>query len=236
MLTKIKTATLVGVEGYPVTVETDLHYGIPSFYIVGLADTTIKEACRRIRPAIQNSGYSFPTEKVTVNLVPAAKPKEGSHFDLPMALGVLQLHWDPERLKNTAFLGELSLDGAVNGIKGALPLGISLRKSGIRNLVVPQQNVAEVSVLEDMNIYGVRSLREAVEYAGGAEFACAKRRRTEPCQSTDELLDFSQVIGQEAVKRAMVIAAAGNHGLMMMGGPGCGKTMMAKRLDRKSVV
>ena len=230
MMTKIRTATLLGVEGYPVIVETDLHRGMPSFHIVGLADTTIKEACQRIRPAIQNSGYEFPLEKVTVNLVPAGKPKEGSHFDLPIALGILQLEWDQQRLQDTAFLGELSLDGSLNGIKGALPLGISLRKAGVRNLVLPVQNAAEVSILEDMNIQAVNSLREAVAVVQGTMLPSSSASAKYHKRSLEQSLDFSEVIGQESVKRALVIAAAGNHGILMMGGPGCGKTMLAKRL------
>ena len=143
MLTKVRTATLSGIEGYPVTVETDLHSGLPGFHIVGLADTTIKEASKRIKPAIQNCGGTFPGEKVTVNLVPAGRPKEGSHFDLPIALGIIMLGSEVIELEDTAFIGEVSLDGTINGVRGALPLAICLRQAGIRNLVLPLENAAE---------------------------------------------------------------------------------------------
>ena len=167
MLTKVRTATLSGIEGYPVTVETDLHSGLPGFHIVGLADTTIKEASKRIKPAIQNCGGTFPGEKVTVNLVPAGRPKEGSHFDLPIALGIMMLGSDVIELEDTAFIGEVSLDGTINGVRGALPLAICLRQAGIKNLVLPLENAAEVSILEDINLLPVEHLRDAAEYVLG---------------------------------------------------------------------
>lgn len=230
MLTKVKTAMLSGVEGYPVTVETDLHRGMPGFHIVGLADTTIKEACQRIKPAIMNCGYFFPNEKVTVNLVPASKPKEGSHFDLPIAIGIMMLGEEVLEMETTAFLGEVSLDGKINEIRGALPLAIALRKSGIKTIVLPAGNAQEVSILEDINILPATHLKEVADYVrGDVRLDIYKRkeivRKTQKAQS-----DFAQVVGQESVKRAIVIGAAGNHGMLMMGGPGCGKTMMAKRI------
>ena len=230
MLTKIKTATLSGVKGYPVTVETDLHRGLPGFNIVGLADVTIKEAFQRIRPAIMNSGGSFPGEKVTVNLVPAGKPKEGSHFDLPIALGIMTLGEKLRDLEETAFIGEVSLDGSINGVRGALPLAICLRESGIRSIVLPEENAEEVSILEDINILPVKSLKEAFDFVRGESEPDIYIRKEKEYKTGIQKLDFAQVIGQESVKRAIVIGAAGNHGMLMMGGPGCGKTMMARRI------
>ena len=230
MLTKVRTATLSGIKGYPVTVETDLHRGLPGFHIVGLADTTIKEACMRIKPAIQNCGGVFPGEKVTVNLVPAGRPKEGSHFDLPIALGIMMLGSEMIELEDTAFIGEVSLDGRINGVRGALPLAICLREAGIRNLVLPMENAEEASILEDINILPVRHLRQAAEYAlGRSSLPLYKRKETEP-QAYESTFDFAQVVGQESVKRAILVGAAGNHGILMMGSPGCGKTMMARRI------
>lgn len=230
MLTKIKTASLRGVDGYPVTVETDLHRGMPGFQIVGLADTTIKEASSRIRPAIQNSGYRFPREKVTVNLSPAGKPKEGSHFDLPIALGILLLGIETgERLQDTAFFGELSLDGKINPVRGALPLALCARKHGARNIMLPLHNCAEAAVLHDVNIIPVSDLAQAVCYIEKPQ-EISPYIRKKYIAKKGEGADFSQVIGQEHVKRALLIAAAGNHGILMMGGPGCGKTMMARRV------
>ena len=230
MLTKMKTASLRGVDGYPVTVEIDLHRGMPGFQIVGLADTTIKEASSRIRPAILNSGYRFPREKVTVNLSPAGKPKEGSHFDLPIALGILLLGEEPGgSLQDTAFFGELSLDGKINPIRGALPLALCARKHGAKHIVLPLENCAEAGVLHDVNIIPVSDLTQALGYVQNPQEVSPYIRKKFVAVEED-CADFSQVLGQEHVKRALLIAAAGNHGILMMGGPGCGKTMMARRV------
>lgn len=230
MLTRINTASLRGVDGYPVTVETDLHRGMPGFHIVGLADTTIKEAFGRIRPAILNSGYRFPREKVTVNLSPAGKPKEGSHFDLPIALGVLLLDREQLSLEHAAFFGELSLDGKINPVRGALPLALCARKSGARDIVLPMENCEEASVLDDVNIIPVSDLTQALSYVEDPQGISPYKRKKLARGNSDDA-DFSQVIGQEYVKRALMIAAAGNHGILLIGGPGCGKTMMARRVS-----
>ena len=216
MLTRMKTASLQGVNGYPVTVETDLHRGMPGFQIVGLADTTIKEAFNRIRPAIINSGYSFPREKVTVNLSPAGKPKEGSHFDLPIALGILLLTLGEEaQIEDTAFFGELSLDGRINPVRGALPLALCARKAGVHNIVLPLQNCEEAAVLEDVNIIPVSDLTQAICCVKDPQTTVPykKKKHVEEAHSD---LDFSEVIGQEYGKRALMIAAAGEHGNLMM--------------------
>lgn len=228
MLTKVKTATLSGVKGYPVTVETDVHRGMPGFNIVGLADTTIREATQRIKPAIMNCGFRFPDEKVTVNLVPAAKPKEGSHFDLPIALGIMMLGENIREAEDTAFLGEVSLDGSVNSVRGVLPLALALRNAGIKNIVLPAGNVGEASILEDVNILPSEHIRDAFKHVSGEKRIEKYRRREDPVRESAACTDFAQVIGQESVKRAIVIGAAGNHGMLMMGSPGCGKTMMAR--------
>lgn len=229
MLTKVKTAMLTGVEGSPVTVETDLHRGLPALTMVGLADTTIKESCNRIKPAILNSGYRFPDARVTVNLVPAGKPKEGSHFDLPIAVGIFTLGWETDEMDDTAFLGELSLDGTINRINGALPLAMSMRKEGIKNIVLPMQNAEEVSILEDVLIRPASCLQEVADHIRGRKKLPIynRKKQTTTCGWN---VDFSQVMGQETAKRAVSIGVAGNHGVLMMGGPGCGKTMIAKRI------
>lgn len=229
MLTKVLTGSLSGVEGYPVTVETDMHRGMPGFNIVGLADTMIRESSQRIRPAIMNSGYDFPSERVTVNLVPASRPKEGSHFDLAIALGIILLGTNPQHCLDTAYFGEVSLDGTINPVRGILPLVISLRKSGISNIVLPGENAAEASIIEDVNILPIKSLREAADYmCGNIELKPFEKIVKAP--AIGENKDFDQVYGQESVKRAIVIGTAGNHGMLIMGGPGCGKTMMASRI------
>lgn len=229
MLTRIMTASLNGVQGYPVTVEVDIHRGMPQFTIVGLAGTTIKEACGRVRPAIVNSGYTYPNEKITVNLAPAGRHKEGSHFDLPMALGLVIDGADRECLESTAFMGELSLDGSLNRIKGALPLAMCMRNAGVRKIVLPSGNAEEVSVLGDMCIFPAENLRQAADHAEGKNrIHIYNVKKIYSCGGWD--VDFSQVAGQETAKRAVMTGAAGNHGILLLGGPGCGKTMIAKRI------
>ncbi|MBQ3185841.1 MAG: ATP-binding protein, partial [Firmicutes bacterium] len=229
MLTKTIAATLEGVEGTLVTVEVDIRRGMPTFTIVGLADTTIKEACSRMKPAVLNSGFDFPDERVTVNLVPAGKPKEGTHFDLPIAVGMITPELGFLIPEDTAFLGELSLDGKLNRIKGALPLVMCLRKQGIKKVILPIGNAEETAILKDVDIMPAEDLDQVIRHiAGGSLLPIYKGKKISVSYDGD--LDFSQVVGQETVKRAVVIGAAGNHGLLLMGGPGCGKTMIARRI------
>lgn len=233
MLAKIITASLLGTDAELVTVETDLQAGLPAVNMVGLADTTIKEARERIRSAILNSGYEFPRRRITVNLSPAGRPKEGSHFDLPIAVGILLLeHGEKVCTENIGFIGELSLDGKLRHIRGALPLAIRLREQGIRRLVLPRQNMDEVALLRDMQLYPASDLKESMDYALGQKRpplrTAAETAYTAQTASLEE--DFRDVAGQEGVKRAAVIAAAGNHGMLLVGSPGSGKTMVAKRL------
>ena len=234
MLTKIITASLWGIDADLVTVETDAHPGLPALNIVGLADITIKEAKDRIRPAVMNSGFRFPGNRITVNLSPAATRKEGSHFDLPVALGLLLLQEGApvENAPRWGVLGELSLDGRVLPVRGALPMAIGMRKSGIKKIMVPEGNAEEVAIVEDIDVYPVSDLRQAFDVYMG-KVTAIRYKGTNAAGRASRMTgasDYADVAGQENVKRAVTIAAAGAHGLLMMGSPGVGKTMIASRM------
>ncbi len=233
MLATLCSAAVFGVDAYPVQIEVDVSFGLPHFTMVGLPDATVRESRDRVRSAIRNSGFEFPPHRITVNLAPADVRKAGSSFDLPIALGLLATSGPLKRraVEDTVVLGELSLDGAINGIRGVLPIAVAARRLGLKRLLLPPPNAAEACVVDGLEVCTVRSLPDAVHALNSPDaVTLATRTSPRPPVPREGDGDLSDVRGQLLPRRALEVAAAGGHNLLLTGPPGAGKTMLARRL------